>query len=102
MSAKLRIHIPEPKIESFCKKHHIRRLSLFGYVLRNDFGAQSDIDVLIEFHPDHIPGLIRLAGMENELSELLGRKVDLRTPEDLSPYFRKDVLRSAELQYAEG
>jgi hypothetical protein len=97
-----RIHMNRQEIESFCKKHHIRRLALFGSVLRKDFGPQSDIDVLIEFDPEHVPGLIRLAGMEQELSELLGRKVDLRTPEDLSPYFRKEVLRSAELQYAEG
>lgn len=97
-----RIHMNRQEIESFCKKHHIRRLALFGSVLRKDFGPQSDIDVLIEFDPVHVPGLIRLAGMEQELSELLGRKVDLRTPEDLSPYFRKEVLRSAELQYAEG
>jgi uncharacterized protein len=97
-----RIHLNRQDIEYFCKKHHIRRLALFGSVLRKDFGPQSDIDVLIEFDPEHVPGLIRLAGMEQELSELLGRKVDLRTPEDLSPYFRKEVLRSAELQYAEG
>jgi len=77
-------------------------LSLFGSALRGDAGPDSDIDFLIEFHPDHIPGLIKLAGMEIELSEILGRKVDLRTPQDLSRYFRQEVLNSAELQYAEG
>lgn len=84
------------------KKNHICRLSLFGSILRGDSTPDSDIDFLIEFDPDHIPGLIRLAGMEIELTEILGRKVDLRTPEDLSPYFRKEVLDSAEVQYAEG
>ena len=77
-------------------------MSLFGSALRGDAGPDSDIDFLIEFHPDHIPGLIKLAGMEIELSEILGRKVDLRTPQDLSRYFRQEVLNSAELQYAEG
>ena len=77
-------------------------MSLFGSALRGDAGPDSDIDFLIEFHPDHIPGLIKLAGMEIELSEILGRKVDLRTPQDLSRYFRQEVLNSAELQYVEG
>lgn len=96
------INLPREKIAEFCKKNHIRRLSLFGSILRGDSTPDSDIDFLIEFDPDHIPGLIRLAGMEIELTEILGRKVDLRTPEDLSPYFRKEVLDSAEVQYAEG
>jgi predicted nucleotidyltransferase len=95
-------YLPRKKIEEFCKRNHIRRLSLFGSALRGDAGPDSDIDFLIEFHPDHIPGLIKLAGMEIELSEILGRKVDLRTPQDLSHYFRQEVLNSAELQYAEG
>jgi predicted nucleotidyltransferase len=95
-------YLPIKKIEEFCKRNHIRRLSLFGSALRGDAGPDSDIDFLIEFHPDHIPGLIKLAGMEIELSEILGRKVDLRTPQDLSHYFRQEVLNSAELQYAEG
>lgn len=99
---KIRINMPYEKIAKFCKGNHIRRLSLFGSVLRGDSTPDSDIDFLVEFDPDHIPGLIRLAGMEIELSEILGRKVDLRTPDDLSPYFRKEVLDSAEVQYAEG
>jgi len=60
------------------------------------------VDLLVEFDPNHIPGLIRLAGMELELTDLLGRKVDLRTPEDLSRYFRKEVMNSARVLYAEG
>jgi predicted nucleotidyltransferase len=102
MGQKVPVAIPKDKIETFCKKHHIRRLSLFGSVLRDDFGSDSDVDVLVEFDPAHIPGLIRLAGMEFELSEILGRKVDIRTAQDLSRYFRQEVLNSAEVQYAEG
>src|SRR3990170_7262390 len=99
--ARPRIDLPREKIAEFCKRNHIRRLSLFGSALRGDFGPESDIDFLVEFDPDHIPGLIRLAGMEIELSEIVGRKVDLRTPQDLSRYFREEVLNSAEVQYAE-
>ncbi|MCI0440471.1 MAG: nucleotidyltransferase family protein [Chloroflexi bacterium] len=97
-----KIAIPIAEIEDFCRKHHIRKLSLFGSVLRDDFREDSDVDVLVEFVPGKGPGLIRLAGMERELSELLGgRKADLRTPEDLSPYFRDEVLREAEPLYVE-
>lgn len=99
---KVRIELPGEKIEEFCKRNHIRRLSIFGSVLRGDFRPDSDIDIIVEFDPTHMPGLIRLAGMEIELTEILGRKVDLRTPQDLSRYFRQDVLNSAEVQYAEG
>lgn len=99
---KTNISIPKEKIAEFCKKNHIRRLSLFGSILKGNLGPDSDIDLLVEFHSDHIPGLIRLAGMEIELTQLLGRKVDLRTPQDLSRYFREEVLNSAEVQYAEG
>ncbi|MBI1927059.1 nucleotidyltransferase family protein [Candidatus Poribacteria bacterium] len=96
------ISISQGKIAEFCRKHSIRKLSLFGSVLRDDFGPESDIDVLVEFDPNHIPGFIRLAGMELELSQMLGRKVDLRTPEDLSHYFRQEVLESAVVEYAQG
>jgi predicted nucleotidyltransferase len=102
MMAKRRIDIPAEKVAEFCKRNHIRRLSLFGSVLRGDFGPDSDIDLLVEFDPDHIPGLIRLAGIEMELSQILGRKVDIRTAQDLSRYFRQEVVDSAEVQYAEG
>jgi uncharacterized protein len=89
-------------IADFCRRHHIRKLSFFGSVLRDDFRPDSDVDVLVEFEAGHVPGLFRLAGMERELSSLLGgRKVDLRTPQDLSPYFRDEVLVSAEVQYAQ-
>lgn len=100
--SKQRPFIPKHIIEAFCRKHHIRKLSVFGSYLREDFGPQSDVDFLVEFAPDHIPGLLGIAGMERELSELLGgRKVDLRTAGDLSRYFRDQVVACAEVQYAE-
>lgn len=99
---KPRPEIPKDLIEDFCKRHHIKKLSLFGSYLRDDFGPESDIDVLVEFDPEHIPTLFDVAGMEIELSEALGRKVDLRTPQDLSKYFRDEVVAKAEVQYAEG
>ena len=98
----VRIHLDREKIATFCRDHHIRRLALFGSVLTDDFRPDSDVDVLAEFEPGHVVGLIRLAGIELELSDLLGRRVDLRTPADLSRYFREEVLESAEVQYAEG
>jgi predicted nucleotidyltransferase len=93
-------HIPIPReaIAAFCRRHHIRRLALFGSVLRDDFGPHSDVDVLVEFEPDHVPGL-DFFGMQDELSELLGRRVDLNTPGFLSPYFRDSVLKSAATLY---
>ena len=99
---RLKIEIDRAKIAQFCKKNHIRKLSLFGSVLRDDFKPESDEDVLVEFEPGAVVGLIKLAGMENELGRILGQKVDLRTPEDLSIYFRDEVLKSAEVQYAQG
>jgi predicted nucleotidyltransferase len=96
-----KIKIPGEKIAEFCKRNHIRKLSLFGSVLRDDFSSDSDIDFLVEFEPGKVPGLIGLSRMERELSEILGgRKVDLRTPQDLSIYFREEVLARAEVQYA--
>jgi len=83
------------RISDFCRRHHARRLSVFGSVLRADFGPESDIDLLVEFEPGHVPGLIRFAGMESELGEILGWKVDLLTPMSVSPYFRDRVLRDA-------
>ncbi len=96
------IALPQDSLADFCRRHHIRRLAIFGSALRPDFNAASDIDMLVEFEPQHIPGLLGIARMERELSTLLGRKVDLRTPEDLSRYFRQDVLQNAEVQYAQG
>lgn len=88
---------------AFCQRHHIQRLSFFGSVLRTDIGPESDVDVLVEFESGHTPGLFGIARMERELSAILGhREVDLRTPEDLSRYFRQDVLAEAEVQYAQG
>ena len=98
---KLPVMIPKEKLAEFCKRNHIRKLSIFGSALRENLGPDSDIDLLVEFDPDNVPGLIRLAGMENELSEILGRKVDIRTAQDLSRYFRQDVIKSSEVQYAE-
>ena len=94
------IIISKEKIDEFCRRHEIRKLSLFGSVLRGDFRVDSDIDVLVEFDSKHAIGLIHLARIERELSQLLGRKVDMRTAEDLSRYFREEVLQSAEVQYA--
>ena len=90
------------KIAAFCRRHYIKRLSLFGSFLQDKATPESDIDLLVEFDPEHIPGFLRLAGMENELAEILGCKVDLRTPNELSRYFRKEIVDSAEVQYAEG
>ena len=95
----VRIPLDQSKIAEFCRKRHIRRLSLFGSVLRDDFGPDSDVDVLVEFERGHVPGLDFFA-MEIELSELLQRKVDLNTPGFLSPRFRSQVLAEAEVQYA--
>jgi predicted nucleotidyltransferase len=94
-----RLSVPYETIAEFCQRNHIRRLSLFGSVLRDDFRPDSDIDVLVEFEPGHVPGLLRIAGMEIELSDILGRDVDLRTAGDLSRYFRQAVVDSAELIY---
>lgn len=99
---KVSIELPKEKLAIFCRTYHIRKLSLFGSVLRSDFRQESDIDFLVEFAPDHVPGLLKLAEMERELSELLGRKADLRTPQELSRYFRQEVVDAAEVQYAEG
>jgi len=102
MTKKIHIELPKERIKEFCKRHHIRKLSLFGSALRDDFSPESDLDILVEFDPAHIPGFIRLAGMEIELTEILGRKVDMRTAQDLSRYFRDEVLNSSKVQYAEG
>jgi len=93
--------IEKTQLAKFCRRHHIRWLALFGSILRSDFRPESDIDILVEFEPEHIPGLFGMARLERELSQLLGgRKVDLRTPEDLSGYFRDEVLQTAEVVYA--
>ena len=93
-----RIPIPKTEIAAFCRRRHIRRLALFGSVLREDFTAESDVDVLVEFEPGQTSGW-EIVSMEDELSEIIGRKVDLLTPADLSRYFRDEVLAEAEDQY---
>ena len=94
-----RIEIDKERIARFCRRHRIRRLALFGSVLRDDFGPDSDVDVLVEFEDGHVPGLAFFA-MQAELSGILGRKVDLNTMQFLSRHFRDDVLAEAEPQYA--
>ena len=89
-----------PFVAAFAGAHGIRRLALYGSALRDDFGPGSDIDLLVEFRPGHTPGLLHLAQMELELEEALGRSVELRTPEDLSPYFRDEVTATAQPLYA--
>ena len=96
------VSIPKDSVAAFCQRHHVQRLALFGSVLSDDFGPDSDVDVLVEFEPGHVPGFLGMAGLELELSDLLGRQVDLRTPQELSRYFREDVLRMSEVQYAAG
>ena len=95
----VKIDVPKEKLADFCRRNHIRRLALFGSVLRDDFAPESDVDVLVVFEPGTRVGLIGFAGIENELSELIGRKVDLNTPKCLSPYFRDEVLREAQTAY---
>jgi len=90
------ITLPKEQIDEFCRRNHVRRLALFGSVLRSDFGPASDIDLLVEFEPGERVGFLRLAAMERELTRLLGgRRVDLRTPNELSSHFRQQVLQSA-------
>ena len=95
---RIRIQIPRERITDFCRQHHIRKLAIFGSALRDDFGPDSDVDVLVEFEPGHVPGLA-FFGIEQELSAILGRKVDLNTAGFLSPEIREVVLKEAEVQY---
>jgi predicted nucleotidyltransferase len=98
----LALDINPAELADFCRRRHICKLSLFGSTLRGTARPESDVDLLVEFEPDQRIGLLQMARIERELSELIGRKVDLRTPADLSRYFRDDVLREAEVQYAAG
>jgi predicted nucleotidyltransferase len=98
-----RVNVPEAAIRAFCVRNHISRFAFFGSVLRDDFGPESDVDVLVEFEPGHAPGLFGLVAMERDLSALLGgRRADIRTPGDLSRYFREEVAARAIVQYAAG
>jgi predicted nucleotidyltransferase len=94
----LKVDIDRFQIAEFCRKHHIRRLAAFGSVTRDDFAPTSDVDMLVEFEPGHTPGL-RFFAMQHELSELLGRQVDLNTPEELSKYFRDQVMSERVILY---
>lgn len=93
------IHIDESEVAAFCRRFGVARLALYGSILGNDFRADSDVDVLVEFPPGQTPSLLTLGAMQMELSELLGRRVDLRTPGDLSRYFRDEVVCSARNLY---
>lgn len=94
------LNLDQAALSSFCEAHSIRRLALFGSQLTGAAESDSDIDLLVEFEPDHVPGLLGVAAMELALSALLGKKVDLRTARDLSRHFRDEVLRTAQTQYA--
>lgn len=97
-----RISITEEQIADFCQENHILKFAFYGSVLRDDFRPDSDIDVLVEFEPDQPIDLMEVAGMERRLSELMGRKIDLRTPQDLSRYFHDEVVAGAEVLYEGG
>src|SRR3990167_3924556 len=99
MNEKSNIQLPVDEVAAFCKRNRIRKLSLFGSALRDDFRPDSDVDGLVEFETGNVPGLAFFA-MQNELSDILGRKVDLNSPQFLSRYFREQVLAEAEVQYA--
>ena len=100
---KTRLPVADERLEDFCRRHGIRKLSLFGSVLKGSPRPDSDVDLLVEFEPGGKPGLLALEAMEDELSDLLGgQRVDLRTVEDLSRYFRDEVVRTAAVQYARG
>ena len=94
-----KLNIPKDKIVDFCKQNQVRRLSLFGSILREDFGPDSDVDILVEFEPGTRIGLISFSGLEIELSKIVGRKVDLNTPGFLSKYYREQILAEADVQY---
>ena len=93
-----RIAIDQRQIADFCQRHHVRKLALFGSVLRDDFGPGSDVDILVEFEPGHVPGFAHF-DLQEELAGILGRKVDLHTAGSLSRYFRDRVVREAQVQY---
>jgi len=99
MSGITELKIASEQLTDFCKRNGIRKLSLYGSALRKTMRPDSDIDLLVEFYDDRLPGFFSLCRMENELSDLFCRTVDLRTPQELSRYFRDEVLRTAEVQY---
>ena len=102
MNSPLPIYVPQDKLVGFCNRNHVHKLSFFGSVLTNRFRPDSDVDVLVEFELGQGPGFFELSGMEIELSGLIGRRVDLRTPKELSRHFRDQVLAGASVQYDRG
>ncbi len=98
MAPSVAMDIPYERLAELCRQRRIRRLALFGSILRDDFRPESDVDVLVEFEPGQTPGLAFIT-IQDELSELLGRKVDLNTPDCLSRYYRESVLRQAQVVY---
>lgn len=96
---KPRIFIPKEKIEQFCQRNHILTMSLFGSVLTDQFHPKSDVDFLVVFDPGHIPTLFDVVEMEEELSTIIGRHADLKTPKGISRYFRNDVISKAQIIY---
>jgi hypothetical protein len=102
MDNKVLIDIPHEQIAGFCKHNYISKFSFFGSVLGDDFNSESDVDVLVEFEEGHVPGFIELARMEIVVSKILARKADLRTPGELSRYFREEVVSTARVEYVKG
>jgi uncharacterized protein len=99
----LKVSLQPSQIQNFCNRHFIRKLSVFGSALRNDFDEErSDVDFLVEFDLEHTPSLFEIVNMEDELSRIIQRKADLRTPQELSRYFRQEVMDSALVQYDKG
>jgi len=94
------VDIPEDQLRAFCQRHGVARLALFGSILRDDFGPESDVDILVEFLPNVRYSLLDLGGMWMELRVMIGRDIDLKTPKDLSRYFRDEVVREAQTLYA--
>ena len=101
MGARVQIDVPTAEIAAFCRRHHVRKLALFGSVLREDFRPDSDVDVVVNFEPGFVPGLAFFS-FEQELSELFGRQVELFTPEFLSRYFRDSIMAEAAVLYENG
>ncbi len=102
MTTQEKLNLPKSSLRDFCRRNHIRKLALFGSILRNDFQRESDVDVLVEFEPGHVPGYIRLAGLEQEFSEMIGgRLVAINTSKCLSRYFQDEVISESEVLYVE-
>jgi uncharacterized protein len=92
-------YMPQERVTEFCQRNYVKKLALFGSAIKGELRPDSDIDILVQFEEGHVPGYFRLCEMENELTDIIGRQVDLRTPEELSKYFRNDVVKSAKVQY---